>query len=57
MTEQNGEEINKFFLSKICKGRFGDPEEIARIFYFLCTDAAGFIDGETICVDGGLKNI
>lgn len=57
MTEQNGEEINKFFLSKICKGRFGEPEEIAKIVYFLCTDAAEFIDGETICVDGGFKNI
>lgn len=57
MTEQNGEELNNFFLSKICKGRFGKPEEIAKVVRFLCSDDADFIDGEIICVDGGFKNI
>ncbi len=57
MTAQNGEELNDFFLSKICKHRFGKPEEIAKLVYFLASDDADFIDGETICADGGFKNI
>lgn len=57
MTEQNGKELHKFFISKICKGRFGEPEEVAKAVRFLCSDDADFIDGETICVDGGFKNI
>ena len=57
MTEQNGAELNNFFLSKICKGRFGKPEEIAKVVRFLCSDEAEFIDGEVLCVDGGFKNL
>ena len=57
MTKQNGEEINRFFLGKICKGRFGRPEEIAKVVRFLCSEDADFIDGEVLCVDGGFKNI
>ena len=32
MTKQNGEEINRFFLSKICKGRFGKRRRLPRWF-------------------------
>ena len=35
-------------------GRVGRPEDIARLALFLCSDAAGFITGENICVDGGM---
>jgi 3-oxoacyl-[acyl-carrier protein] reductase len=34
--------------------RFGQPAEIASVIAFLCSDAASFIDGETIQVNGGL---
>ena len=34
-------------------GRPGTPEEIADLIYFLASDAAGWITGETISIDGG----
>jgi NAD(P)-dependent dehydrogenase (short-subunit alcohol dehydrogenase family) len=34
-------------------GRAGDPNEIAELIYFLASDAAAWITGETISVDGG----
>ena len=35
-------------------GRVGKPEDIAEMVMFLCSDKAGFITGENICVDGGM---
>ena len=35
-------------------GRVGKPEDIAHMALFLCSDKAGFIDGENICIDGGM---
>ena len=35
-------------------GRVGNPLDIANIVLFLCSDNAGFITGENICVDGGM---
>lgn len=34
-------------------GRAGEPEEIAALIYFLASDGAGWITGETISIDGG----
>jgi NAD(P)-dependent dehydrogenase (short-subunit alcohol dehydrogenase family) len=34
-------------------GRVGDPEEVAQTVLFLCSDAASFITGADIPVDGG----
>ena len=38
-------------------GRVGRPEDIAALALFLCSDAAGFITGENICVDGGMTKL
>ncbi len=35
-------------------GRVGNPLDIAHMALFLCSDKAGFIDGENICIDGGM---
>lgn len=35
-------------------GRVGNPLDIANMVLFLCSEKAGFITGENICVDGGM---
>lgn len=35
-------------------GRVGNPLDIANMVLFLCSDKAGFITGENICIDGGM---
>lgn len=38
-------------------GRVGNPLDIANMVLFLCSDKAGFITGENICVDGGMTRL
>ena len=38
-------------------GRVGDPLDIANAVLFLCSDKAGFITGENICIDGGMTKL
>jgi len=38
-------------------GRVGKPEDIANMALFLCSDKAGFITGENICIDGGMTKL
>lgn len=35
-------------------GRVGNPSDIANMVLYLCSDKAGFITGENICIDGGM---
>ena len=35
-------------------GRVGNPDDIANMVLYLCSDMAGFITGENVCVDGGM---
>lgn len=35
-------------------GRVGNPMDIANMVMFLCSEKAGFITGENICIDGGM---
>ena len=35
-------------------GRVGNPPDIANMVLYLCSDMAGFINGENICIDGGM---
>lgn len=36
-------------------GRVGNPLDIANMVLYLCSDKAGFITGENICIDGGMS--
>ena len=38
-------------------GRVGTPMDIAAMVLFLCSDNAGFITGENICIDGGMTKL
>ncbi len=40
-------------LSSIPMGRFGKPEDVAGAAVYLCSDAASFVTGQTLYVDGG----
>ncbi len=35
-------------------GRVGNPLDVANMVLYLCSDKAGFITGENICIDGGM---
>lgn len=37
-------------------GRVGNPMDIAHMVLYLCSDKAGFITGENICIDGGMTH-
>ena len=38
-------------------GRVGNPQDIAQMALFLCSNKAGFITGENICIDGGMTKL
>jgi NAD(P)-dependent dehydrogenase (short-subunit alcohol dehydrogenase family) len=46
-------ELNRQFLSNIPLGRWGKAEEIGKLALYLCSDAAGFITGSDVVIDGG----
>ena len=46
-------DVYKLFLAKIPLGRWGNPEELGGLVVFLASDAASFITGAGITIDGG----
>ena len=48
------EEALKRIQSRQPMGRGGQPEEVAGVVLFLCSDAASFMTGSTLVIDGGL---
>ena len=55
MTEQYPEGyLDLMQLARIPAGRKGDPGELAATVVFLASDAAGYITGQTLPVDGGM---
>ena len=47
------EKVRESIIAQIPAGRLGEPEEIARCVVFLASDAAEFVNGSTITVNGG----
>ncbi|GAH74024.1 unnamed protein product, partial [marine sediment metagenome] len=44
---------NQAMLDRTPMGRFGTPEEVAKVVLFLASDMAGYVTGETVNVNGG----
>jgi NAD(P)-dependent dehydrogenase (short-subunit alcohol dehydrogenase family) len=54
MTAELGEDLVKKYAEQIPMGRFGSADDVAGAVEFLSSDAAGYITGALIPVDGGL---
>jgi 3-oxoacyl-[acyl-carrier protein] reductase len=54
LTTELPEELQSAMLANTPLGRFGDPEDVAGAVRFLASDAASFVTGEVLLIDGGL---
>ena len=54
MTETLKEEIKEEYKRRIPLGRFGKPQEVARVVLFLASPMADYVTGEVIHVNGGM---
>jgi 3-oxoacyl-[acyl-carrier protein] reductase len=53
MTHSMPKEARAHYLATIPLGRAGTPEDVSGVVSFLCSDAAKYVTGQTIVVDGG----
>ena len=53
IAEDQGEELDKMLKTFVPMKRLGRPEEIADAVLWLCSDAASYVTGQSISVDGG----
>ena len=54
MTRAMPEDARAKLLTSIPLGRMGEVREVAELVAFLCSEQAGYITGQTLCIDGGL---
>jgi 3-oxoacyl-[acyl-carrier protein] reductase len=54
MTKSMPEKILDMMVSRIPARRIGQPEDVANAFLFLASEEAGYINGATLSVDGGM---
>lgn len=58
MTEEHlAEKLNRIWMEYCPMKRVGEADEIADAVYYLTTEKAGFINGEVLCISGGLTYI
>ena len=54
MTEKLTDEVRTTMMSTIPMGRFGEPEDVADIVYFLASDLSRYVTGQVVNCDGGM---
>jgi 3-oxoacyl-[acyl-carrier protein] reductase len=54
MTEKMPDEAREYLLKQAALGRPGKPEDVSGVVTFLCSEAAAYITGQTLVVDGGV---
>lgn len=54
MTSVLGEKVKDNILSQIPLGRYGSPEDVAKLVTFLASDDNQYITGQVINIDGGM---
>jgi 3-oxoacyl-[acyl-carrier protein] reductase len=54
MTEKMPDAAREFLIKQAALGRAGKPEDVSGVVAFLCSDAAGYVTGQTLVVDGGI---
>ena len=50
---EDPDSVRETFVARNPTGRFGLPEEVAEVVLFLASDAASFVNGEALMIDGG----
>jgi 3-oxoacyl-[acyl-carrier protein] reductase len=55
MTAGLGEKVREGLEARIPMGRLGSPEDVAQAVAFLCSEEAGYITGQVLSVDGGMR--
>lgn len=54
MTEKLPEDLKNTILRQIPLGKFGQPEDVAKVVLFLASGSSGYITGQVLRVDGGM---
>ena len=54
MTDGLPQKVKDAFMQQIPLGRIGEPGDVAEAVYWLCSDAASYVTGQTIHVNGGM---
>lgn len=55
MTDALSDKQREAILSRIASKRFGAAEDVAAAVAFLASDAAGYVTGQVLCIDGGMS--
>ena len=55
MTAALGEKVREALQAQIPLGRLGSPDDVAHAVTFLCSEEAGYVTGQVLSVDGGMR--